>query len=140
MERGQTVNQTLLQAPGVHLEPRLGAGCDQRPPRRDARTSSPPTDGATADAFDPVRNNLADGFKPGGQALEPFVQQRPSVEKTLAALPPTLSTARSDLPQVNALLRPGRRPGEGGGADAGSRAAARCTRRRPCCSPPHGPA
>jgi ABC-type transporter Mla subunit MlaD len=102
MERGQTVNQTLAQAPAFISG--MGSVLGAINARPDAMAHLITAADGTAAAFDPVRNNLADGFRPGAQALEPFVQQRPSVENTLVALPATLSTAQSDLPQVNDLL------------------------------------
>lgn len=102
MERGQTVNDTLGDAPGFVSA--LGSVMGAINARTGAMARFVTATQGTAAAVTPVRYDLADGFKPGAQALQPFVSQRPSVEATLDQLPPTLSTAQGDLPQVNDLL------------------------------------
>ncbi|HWF53910.1 MAG TPA: MlaD family protein [Solirubrobacteraceae bacterium] len=102
MERGQTVNDTLGDAPGFVSA--LGSVMGAINARTGAIAHFITATQGTAAAIAPVRYNLADGFKPGAQALAPFVSQRASVEDTLQQLPSTLSTAQSDLPQVNAMM------------------------------------
>jgi ABC-type transporter Mla subunit MlaD len=102
MERGQTVNQTLAQAPGFISS--LGSVMGAINARPGAIAHFITAADGTAAAFNPVRQNLSGGFRPGAQALQPFVDQRPSVESTLVQLPPTLSSAQNQLPQVNAML------------------------------------
>jgi ABC-type transporter Mla subunit MlaD len=57
-----------------------------------------------ADAFDPVRNEIAGGFRPEAQALSPFVDSRDDVQKTLSSAGATLAQLQSTLPGVTRLL------------------------------------
>jgi ABC-type transporter Mla subunit MlaD len=103
MERGQTVNDTLGEAPGFVSS--LGSVMRAINARPGAVAHLITASEGAAAAIDPVRSNLADGFRPGAQALQPFVDQRASVQSTLDQAPPTLSELQTGLPNVDALLR-----------------------------------
>jgi ABC-type transporter Mla subunit MlaD len=102
MERGQTVNDTLGDAPG--FVSRLGsvAGAINAHPGAMAHLITAAQ--GTVAAVDPVRSNLANGFRPAAQALQPFVDQRSSVESALVEAPTALEELGSGLPHVDALL------------------------------------
>jgi ABC-type transporter Mla subunit MlaD len=102
MERGQTVNDTLGNAPGFVSSLGSVAGAINARPGAMAHLITAAQ--GTVAALDPVRANLAASFKPGAQALQPFVDQRSAVERTLVQAPPTLSELDTGLPHVNALL------------------------------------
>jgi ABC-type transporter Mla subunit MlaD len=100
--RGQDVNQTLAEAPGV-LQ-RLGSvssAIDLRPRAMHVLISS--TQGTLA-AIDPVSGSLAGGFQPEAQALQPFASEAANVKAALDQAPPTLTEVRTGLPPVTALL------------------------------------
>lgn len=100
--QGDNVNQTLAQAPAfVTALGSVSSAVNARP--QAMRNLITGAQGAAA-AFDPVRTQLADGFTPENEALQPFVVRRPAVDATLDQAPPTLSTASAELPQVRALL------------------------------------
>ena len=80
-DQGQNVNQTLAGAPGMLSS--LGSLASAINARTGAmRALITSTQGATA-AFDPVRENLVNGFQPEADALHPFVAESGAVESTL---------------------------------------------------------
>jgi ABC-type transporter Mla subunit MlaD len=100
--RGQDINGTLGAAPGfIQNLGSVAAAIDSRPGAMGALISS--SQGAAA-AFDPVRYNLAYGFQPEAQALQPFANDPGDVQGTLDQAPPTLSEVQSGLPSVRALV------------------------------------
>jgi ABC-type transporter Mla subunit MlaD len=60
--------------------------------------------GTLADASDPVRQQIADGFAPEAQALQPFTQERDAVHSTLEKAPGTFNTVSASLPEVDGLV------------------------------------
>lgn len=60
--------------------------------------------GTLADASDPVRGAIANGFAPEAKALGPFTQERGAVQSTLEKAPGTFTTLSTSLPQVNGLV------------------------------------
>src|SRR4051812_6469602 len=62
-----------------------------------------------ADAFDPVREEIASGFGPEAQALSPFADSRDDVQQTLSSAAATLAQLQSTLPRVGGLLTQVRR-------------------------------
>jgi ABC-type transporter Mla subunit MlaD len=59
---------------------------------------------ASADAFYPVRYQIAQGFAPETQALRPFTDRSASVQATLDAAPPALNELSTGLPAVQGLV------------------------------------
>jgi ABC-type transporter Mla subunit MlaD len=100
--QGESVNQTLQEAPGVlsHLGSVSAAVNARFQAMRNFITGA---EGTTA-AVDPVRDSLANGFQPEQNALRPFVVQRAGLDATLDQAPPTLATAAGDLPSVRAVV------------------------------------
>jgi ABC-type transporter Mla subunit MlaD len=102
MGRGQSINDTLGDAPKfVSSLGSLAGAINARP---GAMAHLVTAAQGTASAVAPVRADLANGFKPGAQALQPFVDERSNVQSTLAQAPPTLSEIDTGLPRVDALL------------------------------------
>jgi virulence factor Mce-like protein len=100
--QGQTVNNVLGRAPGLLSSlGSVSAAINARPGAMQALISS--TEGAAA-AVDPVRDSLANGFRPVAQALSPLAVQRANVQATLEHAPLTLSELDSGLPAVTALV------------------------------------
>jgi ABC-type transporter Mla subunit MlaD len=100
--QGENVNQTLRLAPAVltNLGSVSAAVNAHSQAMRQLITGS---QGAAA-ALDPVRTELAGGFRPESDALRPFVVQRAGLDATLDAAPPALSTLNVDLPSVRSLV------------------------------------
>jgi ABC-type transporter Mla subunit MlaD len=57
-----------------------------------------------ANAAEPVRTDIAEGFEPEAEALEPFKDEESGVRSTLEEAPPTLQTANSQLPRITPLV------------------------------------
>jgi ABC-type transporter Mla subunit MlaD len=57
-----------------------------------------------ASAAAPVRDDIAEGFRPEAEALEPFSEQGDAVRAALSEAGPTLAAARDQLPPTRALL------------------------------------
>jgi ABC-type transporter Mla subunit MlaD len=100
--QGQNVNTMLGQVPGfISSLGSVSSAINARPnAMRDFISSS---QGAAA-AFDPVRTQLADGFQPESQALQPFIRSASDVKSTFDQAPSTLSELNSGLPSVTALV------------------------------------
>ncbi|MCW3041726.1 MAG: hypothetical protein JWM31_3631 [Solirubrobacterales bacterium] len=61
--------------------------------------------GATiANAADPVRDQIANGFRPEAEALRPFTDERAALHSTLDKAPGAFGTVRSKLPVVDPLV------------------------------------
>jgi virulence factor Mce-like protein len=100
--RGAQLNAALAEAPGVAgnaghvagaVNSRVGA----------AQRLVPGAQSLTA-AFDPVRGELASGWQPEAQALEPLADQRSSVQAMLDQAPTALSQIQSGFAQSDPLL------------------------------------
>ncbi|MEA2346729.1 MAG: phospholipid/cholesterol/gamma-HCH transport system substrate-binding protein [Thermoleophilaceae bacterium] len=57
-----------------------------------------------ANAADPVRDDIGQGFAPEADALKPFKEQEQGVQDTLEEAPPTLQTARVELARTDPLV------------------------------------
>jgi ABC-type transporter Mla subunit MlaD len=100
--QGQNINDMLGRIPGFLANVgSVSAAINARPSAMQNFISA--SQGAAA-AVDPVSQDLANGFRPEMQALEPFVQQASAVQSTLDQAPSTLSTLQSDLPAVTQLV------------------------------------
>lgn len=60
--------------------------------------------GTLADALDPVRVQMGEGFAPEAKALRPFVDRKENLQKTLEVAPGALSSVRSDLTRVDPFI------------------------------------
>lgn len=100
--RGTTVNETIGQAPA--LVSTLGTVARAINARTHVLGHLISHASELANTFEPVRYTIANGFRTGTKAVQPLIQQRPSVQGTLEQLPPTLATASSQLPAVNRLV------------------------------------
>jgi ABC-type transporter Mla subunit MlaD len=101
-DRGTDINQELRSAPGFisHLGS-LSAAINARTGAIQSFAHN--ADGATQ-AFDPVRNDIADGFDPEQRALTPFNDGRTDVQATLVAAAPALRTIRIDMPRIGRFV------------------------------------
>lgn len=63
-----------------------------------------PSLASAADAADPVRGEIAQGFDPAARALRPFSDQRDAVQELLEEAPAALPTIRAGLAETDPLL------------------------------------
>jgi ABC-type transporter Mla subunit MlaD len=100
--QGQNINTYLGQLPAfLNNIGSVSAAVNAKPEALKSFISG--AQGAAA-GFDPVRYDLANGFQPESQALQPFITSAGDFGSTLDQLPPTLTTLNSDLPTVDALV------------------------------------
>jgi virulence factor Mce-like protein len=99
--RGPDVNEALATAPRFLAQlSSVSTAITDRGPAMSRLISA--GDGA-ANAFDPVRGDIAAGFDPERRALAPFSDRRGDLQATLAAAPPALGELRGGLPAVSRL-------------------------------------
>jgi phospholipid/cholesterol/gamma-HCH transport system substrate-binding protein len=102
LDRGGEINQALSQAPEVLSN--AAAVSHTVLARAGAAARFFPSLESAAAAADPVRQDIADGWQPERQALEPFAQQANALRQTLDAAPPALAAIHSGLAQTDPLL------------------------------------
>ena len=102
LARGAGLNEALTAAPGVVSDVRLAA--DTVNARAGAAQRLVPSTQALSAALDPVRDDVSAGFDPAARALEPLIDQRPSVQTTLTVAPGALDAIRQGLAQTDPLL------------------------------------
>jgi ABC-type transporter Mla subunit MlaD len=100
--RGEDVNDAFARAPGFLSD--LGDVSGTITARPGAVRNFVRSAGAAANAFDPVRVQLAGGFSPEAAALRPFSERADAVGGTLAEAPTTLAELRTGLPSVRRLV------------------------------------
>ena len=100
--RGQEINETLPEAPGLLRDTR--AVSDAILAREGAAARFAPSAESLASAYDPVRQELAAGFDPEATVLEAFADRRDRLQQTLEAAPPALSALRDGLDRARPLL------------------------------------
>jgi ABC-type transporter Mla subunit MlaD len=100
--RGAQLGDALGQAPALVADFRSVADAVNARPGAAARFL-PGAESLSA-AIDPVRTALADGFAPEARALQPFVDERASVERLLTRASRALATVRSGLAGTDPLL------------------------------------
>src|SRR3954447_8404239 len=100
--RGTDVNEA------IHTSPQFfrGAGSVSQAitDRPGAMSAFVANSNGAADALDPVRDDIATGFRPEAQALAPFADSRGAVQQTLSSAGATMAQLQSTLPGVNRLL------------------------------------
>ena len=99
--RGGDLSSTLGAAPGFLTGARdvLAAVAD----RAGATGNLIRGAGTLATTADPVRDQIALGFRPEADALQPFADRSTSVHDTLGQAPPTLGALQSQLPHVRQM-------------------------------------
>lgn len=100
--RGEDLNETLGEAPDFlrSTDSVLGAIAD----RTDAAGNLVRGGATAADAADPVRETIRQGFAPGAKALRPFSDRGSELQRTLDNAPPAFSTLTARLPTVNRFV------------------------------------
>ncbi len=100
--RGQGINATLPETPEF-LDDAVAVS-DAVLARRGAAKRFFPSLERLADAYDPVREPLAAGFRPQAQALEAFAAERGTLQDLLEVAPPALTDLRTGLDRSRPLL------------------------------------
>jgi virulence factor Mce-like protein len=100
--RGQELNDTLATAAPVLRN--LEAISNSILQRTGAAARLVPSVDSLAAAYDPVRTELAEGFRPQAQVLQDFADRRASLQATLDVAPSSLSALRQGLAQAQPLL------------------------------------
>lgn len=100
--RGAGLNQALSHAPALVASfDATAAAVNSRP---GAAQRLVPGAESLAAALDPVRHPLAEGLDPEARSLQPFSDERGSVQATLAEAPAALAAIRLGLAQTDPLL------------------------------------
>jgi virulence factor Mce-like protein len=100
--RGTDLNQMFGVAPKFFENAR--AVSDSVLARTGAAARFAPSAESLAAAYDPVRAELAAGFRPEAQALEAFASRRPELDQLLVAAPPNLEAMRRGFDASTPLL------------------------------------
>jgi len=100
--RGQDINETLPKAPGVLRDSRALADAILERPGAAARLF--PSAQKLADAYDPVRRELAAGLRPEADVLDAFADSRLGLQNTFEAAPPALTALREGFDASAPLL------------------------------------
>lgn len=99
---GAALNQALAESPAMVTNVGdFAQAVNDRPGA--AQRFFPGAEALTA-AFDPVRQDLAFGWQPQADALQPFSDQRRSIQATLTLAPDALRGVRLGLAQTDPLL------------------------------------
>jgi phospholipid/cholesterol/gamma-HCH transport system substrate-binding protein len=100
--RGQELNDTIATATPVlrNLESVSNSILD----RTGAAARLVPSADSLAAAYDPVRTQLGEGFKPEAEVLQDFADRRASLQATLDVAPSSLAALRQGLAQAQPLL------------------------------------
>jgi virulence factor Mce-like protein len=101
-DRGNDLNQTIATAPGFLHGTALVTGAIAGRPGAVQRFVEGTAGAASAVAL--VRNELASGFAPEAQALQPFSTHAASLQATLAKAPADLQGVRAGLAQTDPLI------------------------------------
>lgn len=97
--RGQDLNDAIGEFPHMLHGTRSVLGAIAR--RKGATRSFIRGAGVASDTYDPVREPLANGFRPEADALRPFSDAGQSVKDTLDTAPPAETTVTTRLPTVD---------------------------------------
>lgn len=100
--RGQGINEALPVAPGMLSDLRALSDSILAVPGAAARFA--PSADSLAAAYDPVRTELATGFRPEAEVLQDFAAERGAIQSTLQIAPASLSALRRGLAQAQPLL------------------------------------
>ncbi len=101
-DRGDDLNQAYGVAPKFLEDTQavVGAIAD----RKGATRTFIRGGGLAADAADPVRQTIADGFKPEADSIRPFYERADSVHRLLEQAPPSFQTVTAQLPATTRML------------------------------------
>jgi len=100
--RGQDVNDAIVQGRPLLADARaLSEGVLAR---EGAAARFAPSAASAAEAYDPVRRDLAAGLRSQARVLRAFSESRPAIQGTLEAAPPALSALRRGLDASVPLL------------------------------------
>jgi virulence factor Mce-like protein len=100
--RGEDLNRMLAYGPPYYLQVRqLG---DAVLARKGAAARFAPSAETLASAYDPVRAELASGFAPESQALQPFVDRSTSLSDAITVAPSSLRSLQQGLDAATPLL------------------------------------
>lgn len=100
--RGEDINGFLADATPLVADLRRLAEAVEA--RSGAAKRLFPSAASAAAAYEPVRDQAAQGFEPSARALEPFARQRTAVQDTLEEAPPALSALRVGARKSEPLL------------------------------------
>lgn len=100
--RGQALNEALPR--GGPMLSDLRDVSDAILARPGAAARFAPSTSALAQAYDPVREELASGFRPEARVLEAFAGRRTNLQRILDEAPPALSALRQGLARAQPLL------------------------------------
>ena len=100
--RGEDANETLRAAPDVLADTTSWTSAVLE--REGAAARLNPSAASAAEAFDPVRQELAEGFRPAARVMQAFADRRDAVRRTLEAAPPALAALREGLDAATPLL------------------------------------
>lgn len=100
--RGQDINETIITAPPLLRNFR--ATSDAVLAHEGAAARLAPSLQSLTTAYDPVREELAEGFRTEADALAPFSDRARSVQATLELAPPALTSLREGLSAATPLL------------------------------------
>ena len=100
--RGEDLNAMLRVAPGFFGGLRRVSDSVLARPGAAARFG--PSLESLTSAYDPIREELAAGFRPEARALEAFADRRVALDRTLVEAPPTLQALRQGLDASTPLL------------------------------------
>jgi phospholipid/cholesterol/gamma-HCH transport system substrate-binding protein len=100
--RGEGINGALTAAPAELQQLDATANSILAIPGAASRLA--PTADSLAAAYDPVRSELAAGFRPEADVLQDFADSRASLQQTLDVAPGSLAALRQGLAQAQPLL------------------------------------
>jgi virulence factor Mce-like protein len=100
--RGQEINETLPEAPGLLRDTRSEADAILARPGAAARFF--PSARTLADAYDPVRGDLGAGLRPEADVLEAFADSGIELQRTLDVAPSSLEALREGFDRATPLL------------------------------------
>jgi virulence factor Mce-like protein len=100
--RGEELNDALRVAPQYYGA--VGQVATRILERDGAAARFGPSAEKLAGAYDPVREQLAAGFKPEARVLQAFVDRRAVLDRTLVEAPPSLEALRQGLGAASPLL------------------------------------
>ncbi len=100
--RGQDLNGAIPKAPPLLRD--AASVSNAILARRGAAERLFPSLEKLAEAYEPVREQVAAGFRPQARALEAFADRRESVQDLLDVAPPALSALRAGLDRTRPLL------------------------------------
>lgn len=102
LSRGEDINEAIKAAPPTLSNLDKVAGAINAVPRGVERFVS--GSNSAAAAADPVRDDIATGFRPEAKALRPFAEEGKALGNDLDVAPAALRSVQADLPRLTPLL------------------------------------